>query len=656
MTTEPDPAAFLLRSRRVVLPGGECDGAVEIRDGRIAAVHRAGRIPPGLPVEDLGHLALLPGLIDAHVHINEPGRTEWEGFESATRAALAGGITTLFDMPLNSSPVCTTAGALRLKKDAAHGRLWADVGFFGGLVRGNAGRMRELLDEGVFGIKTFLCDSGLEEFPPATEEDLREAMPVLAAAGVPLLVHAELVSGTLYTPSNPRRYAEWLASRPAAFELRAIELVLRLARETGCEVHIVHLSTADALPLLADARRNGIKVAVETCPHYLIFDAESIPDGDTRFKCAPPIRDAANRERLWQGLRDGIITRIASDHSPCPPEMKARDSGDFFRAWGGISSLQLGLPAVWTEARRRGFTLADVAGWMAAGPMTLAAPYGARQASAMRGFVMPGMRADLVAFDPEAPAVTVSSELYHRHGITPYEGFPLTGRIVHVWKRGLRVYRDRRFVTGPQGRVFHAWRAGAPVPEDAEDAADLLPPAGYVKPLPADGLMRLNALPEPAARELFFRCCGSGPWTGFMARLRPFADSSALYAAARYGFESLFHSRQDWLEPFSHHPRIGDLDSLRAKFATTRDWASQEQAGTAAASEETLRALAEGNAEYERKFGYIFIVCATGKSADEMLTLLRERLTHDPDEEWRIAAEEQKKITWLRLGKLEIPE
>lgn len=641
----------LLRSRRIITPHGEIDGAVEVRGETITGLFLAGELPTGIPVEDLGTLALLPGLIDAHVHINEPGRTSWEGYATATRAALAGGITSLLDMPLNSSPVGTSAEALRFKRAATHGKLSVDVGYYAGLVAGNGDLIREMLNEGSYGVKAFLCPSGLDDFPAAGEADLRQAMPQLAAAGVPLLVHAELPEPAGIPPARPQSHAAWLASRPPEVELRAIELLLRLARETGCAVHIVHLSTAQALPMLSQARHEGLPITVETCPHYLVFAAEDVPDGDTRFKCAPPIRDRTNREGLWQGLRDGVITRIGSDHSPCPPSMKALQSGDFFQAWGGISSLQVSLPAVWSEARQRGFSLSDVCRWMATHP---AKELGLADRGAIA--IRPGsppMLADLVAFDSEASFVVRGSDLLHRHSVTPYEGRVLTGVVRKVWKRGSPAYVDGTFSAPAQGRLLFRWSPGLAVPVDSPDADRLLPLDYPTRPVPRPVLDRLNALPFQAAREAFLRCCGHEEWARRMADARPYADSSAILATAEHFFREVFGGREDWLQAFSHHPRIGDMESLRKKFAATAVWAGQEQSGTAAADEGTLQGLARGNRDYEAKFGHIFIVCATGKSAAEMLALLQARLPNDPETEWRIAAEEQKKITYIRLGKLE---
>jgi allantoinase len=401
------------------------------RAHRVDSRAAAGRRAPRRSRE----LALLPGLVDTHVHIDEPGRTDWEGFTTGTRAARAGGITTLVDMPLNSVPATTSAAALQAKRDAARGQCAINVAYWGGVVPGNADELEPLAAAGVCGFKCFMVPSGVDEFEHVTERDLREAMPILAQLGLPLLVHAELPApieraNAAIAGRDPRAYATWLASRPPEAEIEAIRLVLRLCEETGCRVHIVHLAAAAALDELRAARERGVPVTVETCPHYLTFAAEDIPDGATEYKCAPPIRSTANREILWQGLLDGDIDFVASDHSPCPPAMKHGDTGDFMAAWGGIASLELGLAAVWTGARQRGATLADVVRWMAERPAGLAG------LSERKGKLDPGYDADLIAFDIDARWTVDPALLRQRHKVTPYAGMSLRGRVEGVWLGG----------------------------------------------------------------------------------------------------------------------------------------------------------------------------------------------------------------------------
>ena len=413
---------FEIRSQRVVTPDGEIAASIKVRAGQIVELgdYAASQ------AEDLGKLAILPGLVDPHVHINQPGRTKWEGFETATRAAAAGGVTTLVDMPLNSSPVTTTVAALKAKREASAGKLHVDVGFHAGLVPGNEQQIEGLLDAGVLGVKAFLCHSGIDEFPAATEKELRAIMPLLARRDVPLLVHAEIESA-VPAMSDPRRYADYLATRPPKFERDAIGLMIRLCRETGCPTHIVHLADAPSIAKLQAAQAEGLPLTVETCPHYLTFAAEEIPDGATQYKCAPPIRNAANREGLWQGLADGVIDFIASDHSPCPPDLKQLEAGRFDLAWGGISSLQLNLPAVWTEASRRGHSLSQVTEWLSNRPARLVN----RTAR-----IEVGTTANLVVFDPDSEFVVCGEDLQHRHPITPYEEKTLRGLVMRTYLRG----------------------------------------------------------------------------------------------------------------------------------------------------------------------------------------------------------------------------
>lgn len=418
-----------ISSQRVMTPHGEVAATVRIAQGKIEAIDA---YDPSAG-EDRGKAAILPGLVDPHVHLNEPGRTEWEGFETGTAAAAAGGVTALVDMPLNSSPVTTSVGALAAKRLAAGGKLSVDVGFHAGLVPGNEGEIAALLDAGVLGVKAFLCHSGIDEFPNATEKELRAVMPLLAERGVPLLAHAEVVHDAP-PMADPRRYADYVASRPPSFERDAIALMIDLCRETGCRTHIVHLADAGSLPMLAAARAEGLPLTVETCPHYLTFAAEDIPEGATEYKCAPPIRDTANREGLWQGLKDGVIDFIASDHSPCPPDMKCRDEGRFDLAWGGISSLQLTLPIVWTEASRRGHTLSEVVDWLCHRPADLVG---------VQAGIEVGKPANLVVFDPEASSTVRGTELEHRHKLTPYEGRELRGVVQSTYLRGELTTRGR---------------------------------------------------------------------------------------------------------------------------------------------------------------------------------------------------------------------
>jgi allantoinase len=444
----PREADLVVRGSRIVTPEGERPAQIWIRGDTIHAVTAPGSTPTGAHVLDVTDRVVLPGLVDAHVHINEPGRTEWEGFDSATRAAAAGGVTTLVDMPLNCIPATTTVAALEAKHAAARGRLFVDCAFWGGVVPGNTGELAGLVAAGVAGFKAFLVPSGVEEFQHVDEHDLRQALPVLAASGRPLLVHAELAAPVLLPPSDPREYAAYLASRPASFEIDAIQLLIRLCRDTGAAIHVVHLSSAEALPALAEARRAGLPLTVETCPHYLFFAAEDVPAGRTEFKCSPPIRERANRERLWEGLDRGTIDMVVSDHSPCTPALKGLEDGDFLKAWGGIASLELRLPVMWTEARRRGFTLAQLATWTCERPAALAG-LGRR-----KGRITAGYDADLVVIDPDAAFTVEAETLRHRHPLTPYRGHRLTGRVEQTILRGALVYDRGALPSAPRGEAL----------------------------------------------------------------------------------------------------------------------------------------------------------------------------------------------------------
>lgn len=436
---------LVIRARRAVVDGAEQPCAIGVRGGRIVTV--AGVDASLDTAEEIvvgENEVLLPGLVDTHVHVNEPGRTEWEGFATATRAAAAGGVTTIVDMPLNSIPSTTTLDALELKQERAGSQAHVDVGFWGGAVPGNVPDLAKLHDAGVFGFKCFLIDSGVEEFPPLSAAEFSAAMAETARLGTLLIVHAEDAEVIAHaTSADGPRYESFLNSRPHDAEDRAIARVIDAARRTGGRAHVLHLSSADAITELRDARADGVDVSVETCPHYLTLDEASVPDGATQFKCCPPIRGRANQDRLWQALRAGDIDMVVSDHSPCTVELKRLDTGDFGAAWGGIASVQLGLPVVWTAARRRGHTLADVVRWMATRP---ADRIGLRH----KGRIAPGADADLCVFDPDAEFVVDPSRLLHKHPISAYAGLRLTGTVRQTWLRGRRVEAD----APPHGRLL----------------------------------------------------------------------------------------------------------------------------------------------------------------------------------------------------------
>jgi allantoinase len=445
---------LIVRGKRVVTPDGERAAAIHIRGGVIAKISGFDDVPSGKPIFDAHDLAVMPGLVDTHVHINEPGRTEWEGFATATRAAAAGGITTLIEMPLNSIPATTSVAAFQTKLAAATGKLSVDTGFWGGVVPGNTQELRGLWEAGCFGFKCFLIDSGVKEFASVGEADLREAMPELAKIGAPLLVHSELSgpiedAAKLRTVGASRKaYQTWIESRPRAAENLAIELLLRLGSEFGARIHIVHLSSSDSIPQIQQAKATGQLLSIETCPHYLTFASEEIPDGATQFKCAPPIRERENREKLWAGLRDGTLDMIATDHSPCPPEMKRQETGDFLEAWGGIASLQLSLPAVWTKARRRNFSITHLVKWLCEVPAQLAG------LTHQKGAIAPGRDADLVIWNPEADFKVDPAQLHHRHKLTPYAGRGLMGIVEATFLRGVKIFERGNFCAAPAGKIL----------------------------------------------------------------------------------------------------------------------------------------------------------------------------------------------------------
>jgi allantoinase len=437
----------------VVTPEAIRPASVHIHAGRITALAGRNDLPPDGEIVDAGDAVVMPGLVDAHVHVNEPGRTEWEGYTTATRAAAAGGVTTLVDMPLNSIPPTTTLAGFQQKLAAARGQCWIDVAFWGGVIPGNTPELRPLLEAGVRGFKCFLTHSGVDEFPNVTASDLRRAMTELAALDATLLVHAETPepiedASSAIAGSDPKLYRTFLQSRPRAAENEAIEMMIRLSHDTGARIHIVHHSSSDALPLLRRAKAERTPITVETCPHYLTFAAEDVPDGATEFKCCPPLRERENREKLWEALGEGVIDMVVSDHSPCAPQLKLQAAGDFMRAWGGIASLQFGLPVMWTNAKERGFGLSHLTAWMSRRPARLA---GLNQ---RKGELRAGFDADLVIWNPEAEFQVEPSIIQHKHKVTPYNGRSLNGVVESVYVRGRLVYHGGQFSTDPSGQLL----------------------------------------------------------------------------------------------------------------------------------------------------------------------------------------------------------
>jgi allantoinase len=440
----------------VITPKEIRPAAILVEGERIQAIVSLDQVPTyGYKIHDFGDAAILPGLVDSHVHINEPGRTEWEGFETATRAAAAGGYTMLVDMPLNCLPATTTVAALEAKRAAAQGKCRIDWAAWGGVVHDNQSDIEALAASGVRGFKCFLVNPGIDGFTMVAEQQLRSALPHVARSGLPLLVHAEL-PGPIDLATDALASADWncystyLQSRPDEAELAAIRLMLSLCREYGFRLHIVHLSSSQALPELRAARDEGLGVSVETCPHYLHMCAETIANGATLSKCAPPIRSRENCERLWQGLREGTIDLVVTDHSPCPPALKRLAESNFRTAWGGIASLSVALPLMWTEASRRGFTVLDLARWMASAPARLAG------CDTRKGRIAAGYDADFVVFDPDREFTVTEDRLHYRHPVSPYMGETLRGVVKGTYQRGSPVFSEGKFPGKPGGREYCA--------------------------------------------------------------------------------------------------------------------------------------------------------------------------------------------------------
>ncbi len=440
-----------IKSKRILTPKGFLDGTVLISGGKILALLDKTEALPQGNIIDAGNNVVMPGLIDPHVHINEPGRTEWEGFDTATRAAAAGGITTLIDMPLNSTPVTTTFSNLQLKIAAARNGLHVNCGFWGGVVPATISKLEDLLKGGIFGLKAFLTHSGIDDFPETSPGLLRDVLLLLKKYGMPLLVHCELSeshAGIQELKKNPGSYQAYLNSRPKDWENKAIETMIQLCRETGARVHIVHLSSAEALPMIRKARQEGLPLTVETAPHYLFFHAEEIDDKNTLLKCAPPIREKENNEKLWMALKEGVIDFIATDHSPAPPNIKEIESGNFEKAWGGIAGLQFSLPAVWTAGMKYGITIEEIYTWMCLRPAEFLG------LDNSKGKIQPGFDADIVIWDPEKEKTKFSKDIHHRHKQTPYAGRNLKGMVEQTILNGKLIYNKNFFPTLNSGNIL----------------------------------------------------------------------------------------------------------------------------------------------------------------------------------------------------------
>ncbi|MFE6964011.1 allantoinase AllB [Agromyces sp. NPDC057679] len=617
------PFDRVLRARRALVDGAFAAVELGVRDGVVAAIAPLGAELEGAEVETLADdEVLLPGLVDTHVHVDEPGRTEWEGFASATRAAAAGGVTTIIDMPLNSIPPTVSVAALAVKRAAAEGQLAVDVGFWGGIVPGSLDEIEPLVAEGVFGFKCFLLPSGVPEFPPVSADEMEAAMGRIAALDSLLIVHAEdagLIEGAPH-PGGPA-YADFLASRPRAAEDAAIAAVISGAERTGARAHVLHLSSADSLGRIADARAAGVRLSVETCPHYLTLSAEDVPAGATAFKCCPPIREQSNRDALWQGLVEGVIDLVVSDHSPATPELKFAGDGDFELAWGGIASLQLGLPLVWTEARRRGIGLERVVRWMSERPAELVG-------LPTKGRIAVGADADLVVFAPEAGFTVDAASLQHRHPVSPYDGRELTGVVRRTLLAGVPVDRGR-----PRGRMLRH----EPVPLEGRRQHN----GTMRQPGPLEWF---NGADRDEAIASLRPCLDLARWCEELADARPFASLDDLVRAA--GLAASPFTEAEIAQALGDHPRIGERAAGAGESA---ELSRGEQAGVDPTDAELARALAEGNAAYERRFGRVFLIRAAGRSARDILEALEARLGNDDADEAAIVAEQLREIAVLRV-------
>jgi allantoinase len=444
MMLKPD---FAITSQCVITSQGSRSGAILIQGEKILDIIPIPDVPSECPVDDMGNHVIMPGLVDTHVHINEPGRTDWEGFETATKSAAAGGITTLVDMPLNCIPVTTTVEALHQKIKTTENQLWIDCGFYGGIIPQNSHNIKPLADAGVLGFKAFLSHSGIEEFPNILERHLRDVLPILSEKGIPVLVHAELENGTTMSDEK-KSYKNYQNSRPKSWENNAIKLLIQLSKHFDARIHIVHLSSSDMLPKIAQIRNDGSHISVETCPHYLHFSSENIKDGDTRFKCAPPIWEEKNRENLWCGLEKGTIDFITSDHSPCTIELKNLETGDFENAWGGISSIQFTLPVIWTECKTRKYSINQLINWMSTAPAKF---IGMDQ---KKGEIAPGFDADLVCWNPDEKYIIQKEAIQFKNKCTPYEGESLYGVVKATFLRGQKVFESGEFLGSPAGKII----------------------------------------------------------------------------------------------------------------------------------------------------------------------------------------------------------
>jgi allantoinase len=631
-----------LRGRRVILDGQIVPASIHIRDGVIAKIAPYDDVQADASVLDAGDSILMAGLVDSHVHVNDPGRAEWEGFDTATRAAAAGGETTIVDMPLNSSPVTTSSEALVAKISAMQNRCWVDVGLLGGVIPGNVGEIAKMVTHGgVVGFKCFMIYSGIEDFPAVSEDDIRGAMAVLADLKtkgfcVPLMFHAEVagpieqVSSTLLE-ADPSAYSTFLASRPKEAENNAIEIVSRLTKEYNVSSHIVHLSSADALQIIRDAHTAAAQLTAETTFHYLHLTSEIVPNGRTDFKCCPPIREQENRERLWNALADGTIGLVVSDHSPCTADLKRLQEGDFMKAWGGIASLQLGLHIIWTGARARGFSPVDIQRWVSENPARLV------QIDDKKGCIKIGLDADFVIWDPDAEFIVDQSRLLIRNKLSPYNGEKLYGRVEKTILRGHIIYDNGVVCSTPLGHRI--------VPTTAETSA-----AYSVPTLPP--IERLNVLPKPTFQHtinLLFET--APPLFELLYTRRPYSSYNSLIETAKRIVDDLPQEQQ--IDVINAHPRIGlspaTLSNMSSLSYKEQGCQGEQTNPEVTAVYEALRLL---NEQYENKFGFKFVVFVAGRPKIAIIPVLQTRLQNAKQEELHQGLSEMFLIAFDRLKKL----
>lgn len=434
-----------LKSKNIVTPTNIVEGIICCNEGKILSIKAYNSNIEN--IIDVGELFVLPGVIDPHVHINEPGRTEWEGFNTITKAAIAGGVTTLVDMPLNASPVTTTVVAFDAKIKATSNKLNCNCGFWGGVIPGNENEMEGLIKKGVLGFKAFLTHSGIDEFPNVTENDLRKAMPIIAKHNLRLLVHCEL-SKVLSFQESESSYLNYMNSRPREWEDNAIELMIQLSQEFNCKVHVVHLSSSNSIKKIQEAKSKGIPITVETSQHYLYFSSEEIGNGKTEYKCAPPIREKENNIKLYKALEENIIDFVATDHSPCTPNLKELESGNFMKAWGGISSIQFALSVLWTVVKNNNGSIHQLVKWLSENP---AKCIGFKNT---KGKIEIGFDADLIVLNPEEKFTVTESSIHHKNKITPYLNKLLCGVVHQTYLKSKLVFNNGEFITLQQGELL----------------------------------------------------------------------------------------------------------------------------------------------------------------------------------------------------------